>query len=53
VVGRLSRADAADLVAVPESGPDVVALREEAAARARILGSWCQSPNWRSSRTCG
>ena len=32
VVGRLSRADAADLVAVPESGPDVVALREEAAA---------------------
>ena len=37
VVGRLSRADAADLVAVPESGPDVVALREEAAAIRRNL----------------
>ena len=37
VIGRLSRADAADLVAVPESGPDVVALREEAAAIRRNL----------------
>ncbi len=37
VVGRLSRPDAADLVAVPESGPDVVALREEAAAIRRNL----------------
>ena len=37
VVGRLSRADAADLVAVPENGPDVVALREEAAAIRRNL----------------
>ena len=32
VVARLSRADAADLVAVQEGGPDVAALREEAAA---------------------
>ena len=32
VVGRLSRADAADLVTVEDSGIDVVALREEAAA---------------------
>ena len=32
VTGRLSRADAADLVAAPDSGPDVVALREEATA---------------------
>jgi hypothetical protein len=37
VVGRLSRADAADLVAVSESGPDVAALREEAAAIRRNL----------------
>src|SRR5260370_44165 len=37
VVGRLSRPDAADLVAVSESGPDVVALREEAAAIRRNL----------------
>ena len=37
VVGRLSRADAADLVAVPEGGPDVVALREEATAIRRNL----------------
>jgi site-specific DNA recombinase len=37
VVGRLSRVDAADLVAVPENGPDVVALREEAAAIRRNL----------------
>ena len=37
VIGRLSRADAADLVAVPESGPDVAALREEAAAIRRNL----------------
>jgi site-specific DNA recombinase len=37
VVGRLSRADAADLVAVSENGPDVVALREEAAAIRRNL----------------
>ena len=37
VVGRLSRADAADLVAVPEGGPDVAALREEAAAIRRNL----------------
>ena len=37
VVGRLSRADAADLVAVEEGGPDVVALREEAAAIRRNL----------------
>jgi DNA invertase Pin-like site-specific DNA recombinase len=32
VVARLSAPDAADLVAVPEGGPDVGALREEAAA---------------------
>jgi hypothetical protein len=32
VLGRLSREDAADLVAVPEGGPDVGALREESAA---------------------
>ena len=32
VTGRLARADAANLVAVPDSGPDVVALREEATA---------------------
>jgi len=37
VVGRLSRADAADLVAVEETGVDVVALREEAAAIRRNL----------------
>jgi len=37
VVGRLSRADAADLVAVLEGGPDVAALREEAAAIRRNL----------------
>ena len=37
VVGRLSRADAADLVAVEEGGPDVAALREEAAAIRRNL----------------
>ncbi len=37
VIGRLSRPDAADLVAVPETGPDVVALREEAAAIRRNL----------------
>ncbi|MGI8449886.1 MAG: recombinase family protein, partial [Streptosporangiaceae bacterium] len=37
VIGRLSRPDAADLVTVPEGGPDVGALREEAAAiRARL-----------------
>jgi DNA invertase Pin-like site-specific DNA recombinase len=32
VIARLSQRDAADLVAVPEGGPDVAALREEAAA---------------------
>jgi hypothetical protein len=32
VIGRLSREDAADLVAVPEGGPDVGALREESTA---------------------
>jgi len=32
VIGRLSRPDAASLVAVPEGGPDVAALRAEAAA---------------------
>src|SRR5260370_13363716 len=37
VVGRLSRADAPDLVAVEETGGDVVALREEAAAIRREL----------------
>jgi len=37
VVGRLSRPDAADLVAVQEGGPDVAALREEAAAIRRNL----------------
>ena len=37
VVGRLSRADAADLVTVPGNGPDVGALREEAAAIRRNL----------------
>ena len=38
VIGRLSRPDAADLVAVPESGPDVVGLREEAARTRRRRG---------------
>ena len=37
VIGRLSRADAADLIAVPEGGPDVAALREEATAIRRNL----------------
>ena len=37
VVARLSRADAADLVADSEGGPDVAALREEAAAIRRNL----------------
>jgi site-specific DNA recombinase len=37
VTGRLSRPDAADLVAVAEDGPDVGALREEAAAIRRNL----------------
>jgi len=37
VVGRLSRADAAGLVAVPGNRPDVAALREEAAAIRRNL----------------
>ena len=37
VIERLSRADAADLVAVQEGGPDVVGLREEAAAIRRNL----------------
>ena len=32
VIARLSAPDAADLVAVPEGGPDVAGLREEAAA---------------------
>jgi hypothetical protein len=32
VIARLSRPDAADLVTVPAGGPDVAALREEAAA---------------------
>jgi hypothetical protein len=36
VIERLSRADAADLVAVQEGGPDVVALREEAAIRRNL-----------------
>ena len=40
VIGRLSRADAADLVAVPENGPDVVALREEATAIRRTWRRW-------------
>jgi site-specific DNA recombinase len=37
VIGRLSRSDAADLIAVPEGGPDVGALREEATAIRRNL----------------
>jgi site-specific DNA recombinase len=37
LIARLSRPDAADLVAVPEDAPDVGALREEAAAIRRIL----------------
>ena len=37
VIKRLSREDAADLVAAPERGPDVMALREEAAAIRRNL----------------
>jgi site-specific DNA recombinase len=32
VIARLSRDDAADLIAVPDGGPDVGALREQAAA---------------------
>ncbi len=39
VIARLSASDAADLVAVPEGGPDVAGLREEAAAiRANLEG---------------
>jgi hypothetical protein len=47
VIARLTRADAVDLLATPESGVDVAALREEAAAiraaqeemaRDRVLG---------------
>ena len=37
VIARLSRPDAADLIAAPEGGPDVGALREEAAAIRRNL----------------
>jgi site-specific DNA recombinase len=37
VIGRLSRPDAADLIAVPEGGPGVAALREEATAIRRNL----------------
>jgi site-specific DNA recombinase len=37
VIARLSRPDAADLIAVPEGGPDVAALRQEAAAIRRNL----------------
>jgi DNA invertase Pin-like site-specific DNA recombinase len=37
VIGRLSRADAAGLLDVPEGGPDVAGLREEAAAIRRNL----------------
>ncbi|HEY2519778.1 MAG TPA: hypothetical protein VGJ19_06675 [Streptosporangiaceae bacterium] len=37
VIGRLSRPDAAGLIAVREGGPDVAALREEAAAIRRNL----------------
>src|SRR6266571_4242992 len=37
VIARLSRPDAADLLTVPEGGPDVAALREEAAAIRRNL----------------
>ena len=37
VIARLSRPDAADLIAVPEGGPDVAALREEATAIRRNL----------------
>ena len=37
VIGRLSRPDAANLVAVPANGPDVAGLREEAAAIRRNL----------------
>jgi site-specific DNA recombinase len=37
VIARLSAPDAADLVAVPQGGPDVAGLREEAAAIRRNL----------------
>jgi site-specific DNA recombinase len=37
VIGQLSRDDAADLIEMPEGGPDVPALREEAAAIRRNL----------------
>jgi site-specific DNA recombinase len=37
VIARLSRADAADLIELPAGGPDVAALREEAAAIRRNL----------------
>ena len=37
VIARLSRPDAADLIEVPEGGPDVGALREEATAIRRNL----------------
>jgi site-specific DNA recombinase len=37
VTGRLSRPDAAGLLDVGEGGPDVAALREEAAAIRRNL----------------
>ena len=50
VVGRLSRADAADLVAVPEGGPDVAALREEAAAIRRNLEEMAADRRWPTTR---
>jgi site-specific DNA recombinase len=37
VIARLSRPDAAELIAVPDGGPDVGALREQAAAIRRNL----------------
>jgi len=37
VIARMSRDDAADLIAVPDAGIDVAALREEAAAIRRNL----------------
>jgi hypothetical protein len=52
VVGRLSRVDAADLVAAEETRVDVVALREEAAARRRSTRLRLQSPGG-SQADCG
>jgi hypothetical protein len=46
VTGRLSRPDAAGLLEADASGPDVAALREEAAATARTWRNWPPTAPW-------